>query len=255
MQAVCISNDFKSYEKVVELINNEKELVEHFNQNYINILENFSRKIPSSLGDMKLSVYSNHISIQKIKRLLNTDSKFDLPKPTASDINKISKSLDANKATGPDGIPAKFSKRSANVSDCHLSNIIACDISKNKYFKHAKTATVRPIFKKDDREKIKNERPVSLLNMFSKIYERVLHKNFTNYENTFLSKFISAYRKSYSTNHVLIRSIEKWKKSLDEKNFVGAVLTLFRMGLFAATHGWGGGQKDTPLKAVTHILH
>ena len=135
---------------------------------------------------------------------------------------------------------------SANVSDCHLSNIIACDISKNKYFKHAKTATVRPIFKKDDREKIKNERPVSLLNMFSKIYERVLHKNFTNYENTFLSKFISAYRKSYSTTHVLIRSIEKWKKSLDEKNFVGAVLTLFRMGLFAATHGWGGGKK-TPL--------
>ena len=42
--------------------------------------------------------------------------------------------------------------------------------------------------------------------------------------NTFLSKFISAYRKSYSTNHVLIRLIENWKKSLDEKKFVGAVL-------------------------------
>ena len=45
-----------------------------------------------------------------------------------------------------------------------------------------------------------------------------------NYVNTFLSKFISAYRKSYSTNHVLIRLIENWKKSLDEKKFVGAVL-------------------------------
>ena len=43
--------------------------------------------------------------------------------------------------------------------------------------------------------------------------------------NTFLSKFISAYRKSYNTNHVLIRLIENWKKSLDEKKFVGAVLT------------------------------
>ena len=42
--------------------------------------------------------------------------------------------------------------------------------------------------------------------------------------NTFLSKFISAYRKSYNTNHVLIRLIENWKKSLDEKRFVGAVL-------------------------------
>ena len=40
-----------------------------------------------------------------------------------------------------------------------------------------------------------------------------------NYVNTFLSKFISAYRKSYSTNHVLIRLIENWKKSQDEKKF------------------------------------
>ena len=60
--------------------------------------------------------------------------------------------------------------------------------------------------------------------MFSKIYERFLYDNLTNYVNTFLSRFISAYRKSFSTNHVLIRLIENWKKSLDEKKIVGAVL-------------------------------
>ena len=45
-----------------------------------------------------------------------------------------------------------------------------------------------------------------------------------NYVETFLSKFISAYRKPYSSNHVLIRLIENWEKSLDRKKFVGAVL-------------------------------
>ena len=55
-----------------------------------------------------ISVYSNHPSIQKIKRVFNTDSKSDLPKPTASDINKITKSSDTNKATRQDGISAKF---------------------------------------------------------------------------------------------------------------------------------------------------
>ena len=98
-------------------------------------MENSSGKKPSSLGDI-ISVYSNHPSIQKIKSIFNTDTKFDLPKPTASDI--------------------KFVQISANLIDCHLSNIIACDISKNKYSEHAKIATVRPIFKKDDRTKIKN---------------------------------------------------------------------------------------------------
>ena len=60
--------------------------------------------------------------------------------------------------------------------------------------------------------------------MFSKIYEKFLHENLTNYVNTFLSKFISAYRKSHSTNHVLVRLTENWKKPLDEKKIVGAVL-------------------------------
>ena len=39
-----------------------------------------------------------------------------------------------------------------------------------------------------------------------------------------LSKFVSAYGKSYSSNHALLKLIEEWKKSLDDKNIIGAVL-------------------------------
>ena len=74
-----ISNDFITVEKDGDLISNEKEIVELFNQNYINIVENSSGKKPSSLGDCLnasqdertvkeiISVYSNHPSIQEIK--------------------------------------------------------------------------------------------------------------------------------------------------------------------------------------------
>ena len=113
---------------------------------------------------------------------------------------------------------------SASGIDYYPSNIIACDTSENKRSEYAETATVRPIFKKDDRSKIKNYCHVNLLNMFSKICERFLHKNLRNYVNTFLSKFVFADHKSCSTNHVLSRLIENWKKSLIDKNFVGAVL-------------------------------
>ena len=47
----CISDDFISIEKDGELISNEKELVEIFNENYINIVEKSSGKKPSSLGN------------------------------------------------------------------------------------------------------------------------------------------------------------------------------------------------------------
>ena len=97
---------------------------------------------------------------------------------------------------------------SADITDCHIANITNKVISDNKFSENAKTATVRQTFKNGDRTEMKNYRPVSLLNIFTKIYERFLHENLTNYVDTFLSKFISAYRKSYSSNHVLIRLIE-----------------------------------------------
>ena len=39
----------------------------------------------------------------------------------------------------------------------------------------------------------------------------------------FLSDFISAYRKGYSTNQVLLRLIEFWKAALDSNLFTGAI--------------------------------
>ena len=82
---------------------------------------------------------------------------------------------------------------------------------------NTKVATVRPIYKKKSRNELENYRPVSLLNAFSKIYERYIHNSITPFVNNFLSIFISACRKSYSSNHVLIRLIENWKQSLDNQ--------------------------------------
>ena len=103
-----------------------------------------------------ISGYSNHPSIRKIEILCVSENTFDLSYASTSDTNKIIKSLNVNKVRGPDRVSAKFVKTSANVIDCHLANIINNNISLNKYSNHAKTARVRPIFKKDDRTKMKN---------------------------------------------------------------------------------------------------
>ena len=109
-------------------------------------------------------------------------------------------------------------KISPDIIDCNIANIRNKVISNNKFSENAKTATVRSIFKRGNRTEMKTYSPVSLLNIFKK------KKKLTNYVDTFLSKFISACRKSYTCNHVLIRLLESWKKSLDQKKFVGAVL-------------------------------
>ena len=111
-------------------------------------------------------------SVSKIKCNQNETLKFDFPTAKVEDINKIIKSLNPRKATEPDDIPIKILKITRNVIDPHLTNIINRDIEENKFSEDAKTALVRPLHKKNHRDKTENYGPVSILNGFSKVYER-----------------------------------------------------------------------------------
>ena len=80
-------------------------------------------------------------------------------------------------------------------------------------------ANVRTVFKKDESTKVKNYRSVSLLNLFSKTNEIYIWEF-----DPFLIFFFRVYFSSYSTNHLLIRLIKNWEKSLHQNNLVRAVL-------------------------------
>ena len=87
-----------------------------------------------------------------------------------------------------------------------------------------KVAVVPPIYKKKNRTLKDNYRPVSVLNVFSKIIEKHLKNSIVPHVNEILSAFISAYRKNYSTSHVILELIEEWRKQLDQGKFVATVL-------------------------------
>ena len=108
-------------------------LVELFNENYINIVEISSGNKPSSLGNCedsvqddatvdKISKYSAHPSVQKIKREFYLDKELELAYANAKNINQIIKSINVTKAKGPDEISAKFIKMLANNIDCRIVN-------------------------------------------------------------------------------------------------------------------------------------
>ena len=82
------------------------------------------------------------------------------------------------KATGPNKIPPKIIKISANVIDSDLTNIINSDIEKKSFSEDARIASVRPIFKKNKCDTEKNDRLVSISNRLSKIYGRYILEQF-----------------------------------------------------------------------------
>ena len=81
------------------------------------------------------------------------------------------------------------------MSEKHLINIVNNDLFKNSFSDSVEMSSVRQLFKKEERKETENYRPVSILNCFSKIYERFLHNQIAFFSNEFLSDFISVYRK------------------------------------------------------------
>ena len=57
----------------------------------------------------------------------------------------------------------------------------------------------------DDKYSVTNFRPVSVLNTFPKMYEKIVKYFMIGKMKQNFSPFLSAYRKSFSAEHVLIR--------------------------------------------------
>ena len=87
-----------------------------------------------------------------------------------------------------------------------------------------KLADITPVFKKEDSNNVKNYRPVSVLPVMSKVFERIMEKQIAAYMEEFMSPYLCGFRKGFSTQHALIALIEKWKSSLDQKGYAGSIL-------------------------------
>ena len=67
-------------------------------------------------------------------------------------------------------------------------------------------------------------RPVSILVVLDKVFEKCLERQLIQYFNPILSPSLSAYRRGYSCESVLLRLIEDWRFALDKRCVVGAVI-------------------------------
>ena len=138
---------------------------------------------------------------------------------------KLFKELNINTSTGEDKIPPKLVKLASQYLVQPLTNAINSSIRSCVFPNNAKRAAITPLDKGGkDKTVIGNYRPVSVLNVFSKFYERVIKMQIIIFIDNRLSEFLSAYRKGYSTQHVLMRLIEEWKSKLDKGYVVGAIL-------------------------------
>ena len=107
----------------------------------------------------------------------------------------------------------------AYITDCFNSSILNCNFPEE-----LKLANVVPVLKKDDPLNKKNYRPISLLPIFSKVFEKILFEQITSFFNDKFSTLLCGFRKGFSTQHSLFNLILKWQKCLDNKGIIGTIL-------------------------------
>ena len=79
-----------------------------------------------------------------------------------------------------------------------------------------KIADIVPVFKKEDQNDKTNYRPISLLPLISKIFEKFLYQQIEDFSNKILSPKLCGFRKRHSTQHALLNLLENWQKCLDK---------------------------------------
>ena len=85
-----------------------------------------------------------------------------------------------------------------------------------------KTAKITPLHKKDSKLDVINYRPISLLSVFSKIYEKMIYIRIYSYltKNDLIYSKQFGFRSNYSTNHALTRITESIRSLLDQGQYV-----------------------------------
>ena len=142
--------------------------------------------------------YRLYPSIIAIKENCNSSLSFRFSQNERDEIMKEINNLETNKATQSTGIPTKFIKENSDIFGnvifrCY-NNCISYSIFPNSF----KNAIITPVHKKGAKMSKDNYRPVSILSKISKIYERLMFKQISEYFEPILSKFLCGFRRGFS---------------------------------------------------------
>ena len=191
-----------------------KDIAGSFNNYFANVGKNIDKKIRKS--KRHFSDYLHNIK---------SDRSFFLRACKSEEIFDLIVSFDLKKSTGPNSIPIFILKTFNHFFSDNLSKIMNLSFVTGIFPDICKVAKVIPLYKKDDPLFCKNYKPISLLPIFSKIFEKIIYKRMYSFlnDNKLIYNRQFGFRSNYSTDHALISSIETIKKKLDSGNYVCGV--------------------------------
>ena len=179
-----------------------------FNEYSANVGPSIENKMPSSQY-----IYTDYLKDVRINH------SFYLKPATYVEVAEIIQSLDINKSLGPNSLPVHIFKICKVFLSTCLLEIANLSFNTGIFPKLCKAAKVIAIFKKEDPLLCQNCRPISLLPIYSKMFEKLLYTRMYSFleKNKLLNNNQFGFRLNHSTSHALINLTETIKRQIDGK--------------------------------------
>ena len=89
-----------------------------------------------------------------------------------------------------------------------LADCINGALSQGIFPDSLKLANITPVHKKGETTDKENYRPVSVLPLFSKIFEKVIYDQLSQYLEKYLNSLLCGFRKAHSSQHALFKLLQ-----------------------------------------------
>ena len=149
-----------------------------------------------------------------------TDQRLSDIDVSPAEISDIISKLDVSKSHGHDNISVHMIKLCGDGLIVPLKIVFDSILSSCIFPDQWKKAHVTPVHKKDNKQIITNYRPISLLPIFSKMFEKILFKNMYSYltRNNLISQHQSGFRPGDSCTNQLLLLVNDIHAAFNDEN-------------------------------------
>ena len=185
----------------------------------IHMYNTYSTHVQYTLTIHMYNTYSTHVQYTLTIHMYNTYSTHVQYTLTIHMYNTYSTHVQYTLTLN--SLPIYILKLYNNFFSEKLAKIINVAFATGIFPELLKLVKVIPTFKKGNKLLCENDRPISLLSAFSKIFEEVIYTRMYDYlmKNNLIYKRQFGFRNNHSTNHALISLSENIKSNLDSGQF------------------------------------
>jgi exonuclease III len=199
--------------------NNYDELIEANKTNPVSLADKFNDFFIELTNKKKTLTTAVCPNIQQ-----NINSLF-LSSVSSADIQKAIKLLNNTNSTGYDGICTNVIKSSDKALAAPLAHIMNISFLQGVFPERLKYSVIKPLHKKGPKTDLNNYRPVTLIPVISKIFEKVMYDKIMNFvtKNNILVDNQFGFRKNSSTALACFHLVREVIESLDKQTPIVAI--------------------------------